>query len=119
MNSWNTVDKKWVLNMLQNYYYETYNPSTVANIGTQNSKLNLWPVPGNDVLNINISWDKNQPYTAVITDIAGRLHKQLNKTASSNTTEQINISALPAGTYNVSVHCENGSVHTSMFTVVR
>lgn len=118
ISMWDASNKKWVYSAIRTYYYETYNPSTVSNINTQSTQLKLWPVPGNNVLNMDITWDNAQRYTAIITDMTGRVYNQWNK-AVSNTTEQVDIATLPAGNYNILLRGDNGSMQTSMFTVVK
>lgn len=85
------------------YYYERYFPTSVNNIAKAENSLNVYPVPANNVLNLN--WDKHYDYNVSVYDMTGRV--VMNTSTSNNT--QLSVGNLPNGNYVVKV--SDGAEH--------
>jgi hypothetical protein len=110
----------WVNTIMSNankYYYGPYTPTAVANLRKSNTQLQLYPVPANNTLHLQLTEDKQQLHTVAITDMQGK--QILHETYISNTTQSIDISSLPTGVYNISLLSTKGSAQHGKFTVVR
>jgi len=103
------------------YYYSTYNdPTSVQPLGANNTNgnLKLYPVPANNMLNIDLSWNNTQSSVIAIYDMTGRLWMQWQAENTSNYKHTVYISQLPAGNYIVKVRGESDQA-VQPFVIVR
>lgn len=98
-------------------YYEPFTPNAVAQLPQQGGTLQLYPVPANNTLYLQINEEKQQLHTLSITDMRGR--QVMQQTYFGNTMRSIDISTLPAGIYNLSLLSTKGGMQHSKFSVVR
>lgn len=98
------------------YYYETYTPSAVTELKLQGGALQLYPIPANNILNVNIDWDVPQAYTLTITDMQGCIIMQYS---SKEEQQAVDISTLPIGIYNLILKGDKGGVQHNKFSVVK
>ncbi|RYE26218.1 MAG: T9SS type A sorting domain-containing protein [Sphingobacteriales bacterium] len=104
---------------LNYYYYEDYyDPTTVAKLQQQGGTLKVYPVPASNSLHVDINWDTEQSYTLTVADMMGRVVYSEQRTVNSGQ-RVIDVSALPAGAYNIILKGDKGGVQHSRFTVVR
>jgi hypothetical protein len=100
------------------YYYQLYYPSGIATVEEAKGKLNVYPSPATDILNIDLSWDDAQSARIGIYDASGRLYRQWECTTGTSYQSNISVSELPSGTYYMSVTGNNGQLKKS-FSVIR
>ena len=89
------------------------------NAGIENleldAKMNIYPNPTSDILNIEIDWEKAQSSVLTIFDITGRvIHTQ---PINEKDTIQMDVSKLSGGVYRLSITDDNGNVSTQQFVV--
>jgi len=96
------------------YYYETTDVPNVANAG---GSIKLYPVPANNFLDINITWNKSQTAVIAIYDLNGKLYSQWQTANGGNYNTNIATNHLPAGSYILKVKGANGVI-TERFSVV-
>jgi hypothetical protein len=95
--------------VVNKYYYTSYNdPTGVQNVTANNGTLNLYPVPANGMLNIDLTWDKAQSSVIAICDMTGRLWMQWSAENTANYKHTVYTSQLPAGNYIMKVRGEEG-----------
>lgn len=116
LQNWDDNTNQYVNSFSQRYYYQLFFPVNVAQLPQQGGTLQLYPVPANNTLNVTINWDAPQPYNLTIADMQGRVTMQYN---SNNANQTIDVSALPAGVYNIVLKGDKGGVQHSKFSVVR
>jgi hypothetical protein len=100
---------------INNYYYQLYFPVGVTNVSNNNTQLQLWPVPANNILYIQPTEKATQNYTLCITDMMGRKVLQQNQTGNAMSAD---VSSLPVGSYNIMLY-SNGIVQHSKFNIIR
>jgi hypothetical protein len=94
--------------------------STVL-IGTGNEiemqlQIGLYPVPANDILNIELPQQMTGTYSATITDAQGKIVIQQNVHSGINA---LNVSSLPDGIYFCTVTGKEGLITENKFTIIR
>jgi hypothetical protein len=108
----------WVFNNTDNittYYYAHDSATRVANVSNLNN-LQLYPVPAQNVLNINMTWNAPQAFTVAIIDVQGRVLRQWNESATGNYSKSIPVADLATGNYFLAI--KNGTTNTArQFTV--
>lgn len=105
--------------VLNYYYYTPYNdPTGVANIIANNGTLKLYPVPANNMLNIDLSWDNAQSSVVAIYDMTGKLYMQWQADNTTNYKHTVYLTQLPSGNYIIKVRGENDQL-TQPFVITR
>ncbi|RYE26217.1 MAG: T9SS type A sorting domain-containing protein [Sphingobacteriales bacterium] len=100
------------------YYYDVFALNTLSQMKTQECSLRLYPVPANNILNVAINRDIEQSYTLTIADMMGRVVYS-DQGIMNREQSVIDVSALPAGAYNIILRGDKGGVQHSRFSVVR
>lgn len=106
--SWNIVGAfEFALNdPMANYYYETY---TSANVGVKNqvtegNTANIFPVPAQNMLHIDLNWKDAQGATIAIYDMSGRVVSQWETPVGTTYASSISVSDLASGNYFVKIN---------------
>lgn len=111
----------WVysnVDVIQNYYYEDYIPTAVHEVSDKGGVLQLYPVPANDMLSINLKWDNAQPFTSSIYDMQGRVWENGTHAAATDYTERFSVQNLPSGNYFIQFKGSQDGRIVRQFTVV-
>lgn len=76
----------------------------------------IYPVPATNALNVSLYAPVLSSITYSIVDMHGSVIQELQHTANGNATKQIDITALPKGTYVLKIMEQSGSVVIKKFT---
>ena len=98
-NSWQIVNNDTYVRL----YYELYTPSEVEIVNNAESQLSIYPLPAQNQLNIDLSWNAQELATVSLYDIAGKIWRQWTVGAGTHSHYSASVSQLPAGTYFVNV----------------
>lgn len=90
-----------------NYYYGSY--VSVKNVSNAGGTANMFPVPAENTLNVELNWNKAQASTIAITDMAGHVIKTI-KLTSTEKSVAIPVADLATGIYMVTVAGTEGSI---------
>lgn len=116
-DSWYTAGGFWqpsVTDYYHRYYYQI--AASVAETPRVNGVINIFPVPANDLLNIDLKWDGEQSGTIAIYDITGKLWNQWKISKGSSYHNVFPVATLPAGDYVITVTSENNKL-SRVFTI--
>jgi hypothetical protein len=99
------------------YYYEEYT------LGVEQAKatagmLNMYPNPATHMLNVNLTWNKPQPFTINVYDMSGRVVYTRNEAAMAQYSRSISLSGLENGNYILMCKGADGAMH-QMFTIAK
>ncbi|HXS38475.1 MAG TPA: T9SS type A sorting domain-containing protein [Flavipsychrobacter sp.] len=100
---WNSVDG----DIQYRYYYD--NSTAVNNINKEGT-VKVYPIPANDIMNMDLNWDTPQSAVVGIYNMQGVLCRQWQIPASSNTHHSIPVLQLPAGNYILKITGEEGQL---------
>jgi len=118
-NTWNTGSASWQYSTDDyqlHLYYETYSPTGIHQLPQAGVAMRLYPIPAQDVLNIDMTWEKAQPYSLSVFDMQGRQLKSFSEPAATNVQKSIPVNDLPAGNYFIKISGTIGQ-HIEKFTV--
>jgi hypothetical protein len=101
---------------MANYYYAPYSPTAVNNVAAT-SDVSIFPIPAQNILNINLNWNEAQAFTINIFDMSGRAIKSINVAETKKYSTTIATDNMPAGNYVVNINGTNGQV-SRQFVVV-
>lgn len=97
----------WIYNntdMMTAYYYSVDTNLHVAAIANSNiADMQLYPVPAQNVLNLNMTWNQPEAFTVTILDVQGRVLRQWAEPATASYTKTIPVMDLASGNYFISV----------------
>ena len=109
----------WIFNnsdMMTAYYYSFDSTTRVANV-TSISNMQLYPVPAQNTVNLEMTWSTQAPFTVAILDMQGRIIRQWNESATANYSKSIPVTDLASGTYFITI--KNSTTSTArQFSVV-
>ena len=111
--SWNIVGAfEYALNDPKaNYYYETYSTNVaVKNVGNASNEVNIYPVPAQNMLFIDLNSNEAQTATIAIYDMTGRVVSQWEAPMGNQYHSTIPVGTLSAGNYIVKVTGAQGQV---------
>lgn len=97
------------------YFYAATWPLDIANSNYPNEGINIYPVPANDRIVINGSFDDSMPIRCTIRSIDGRVVEQWQEVAN-RTQFSHSITHLQAGVYLLST-CQGGEYNMQRFVV--
>jgi hypothetical protein len=94
-----------------NYYYQGYSSVLVKNVTNTNGTANIYPVPAQGTLHIDLSWDNAQPATIAIYDMQGRMVTPMIATPTvAEYRAGVSVDNLAAGMYVVSINGTQGQI---------
>ncbi len=104
----------WVLtthDFIFRMYYDPYNPdeASVADTKANNPKVNVYPIPSVNMINVLAEWETPQPFTVSITTLDGRLVKQWDEKPTTTYRQTIPVNTLPAGNYIITLQSAEGT----------
>jgi hypothetical protein len=131
-NTYNSFDQttsrswyKWVAGAWSpisnrfNYYYENFGTANgIGHPASNGVEMVLSPLPARDRIDIRIGWQEAQGFTALITDMQGRVLQTFSGGSDIKFQGVIDISALPAGHYLMSIRGNKGPDASRIFSVV-
>ncbi len=90
--------------MAENFYIDNINnagPTSISKVDLEKVKVNAFPNPVDEVLNLQISIPVSGQLTVDVIDVLGRNVNQLNlgNLTAGNYTDELNVSTLNTGTY--------------------
>ena len=91
-----------------NYYYETATVSEVKNVASNGIDADVFPVPAQGMLHINVSADQATSYDITILDMAGRPAKTWTVPATDHYTATISTDGFAQGNYIVKIASDKG-----------
>jgi len=98
-------------------YYETY-VTAVNNITTENGTTNVYPVPAQNEINLDITWNESQPFTITVVDMLGNIASKTEVPACQHYTAKQSVIELEAGNYIINVEGAKGRI-VRMITVTK
>ncbi|MBA3828658.1 MAG: T9SS type A sorting domain-containing protein [Taibaiella sp.] len=97
------------------YYYQTITVNT-PNVAKTTGLIKVYPCPGSNLVNIDLTWDNAESATISIYDMSGRVWSQWKANTGTASHNSLSVSQYPAGNYLIRVAGEHGDL-TKLFTV--
>lgn len=93
---------------------EIYDPSyiSVGQINEQNTKVNIYPNPAGNMLNVAIQVGNNESLSYIITALSGQLLTQGHINRGTN---MLDISMLSNGSYHLQIYIDKKVIYTGNF----
>ncbi len=93
------------------FYYETYNPAS-ASVKTvaANGSANVYPVPAQNILHVDLNWNEAQSATVTLCDMSGREISRMNVPFGAQYTGAISVSNLADGMYVIKINGTHGQI---------
>ncbi len=109
-HSWNTGTNTWDISDNATLYYQNYTPESVNTVSELSAELTLYPVPVQDILNIEVSLAEKQNTEIIILDITG--NPVLTKVSNTDAKflQVLNTASLPSGNYILLLKGEKGTL---------
>lgn len=98
---------------MYNYYYGTYSGSTVSgikNVTSNNGDANIYPVPAQNMLHIDLNWNEAQSATMAVYDIQGRVVKLWDAPYGTQYSSAISVNDLSDGVYLLKINGQQGQI---------
>jgi hypothetical protein len=97
-----------------------YKPLAAANARSEamGATFRVWPVPARKQLHFDLGLLRGKAYKILVTDLQGRSLSSANRKAGDAGIDQIDLSGMPAGSYNIQIESETGSLQTARFVVI-
>lgn len=112
--SWNIVGVfEYALgDPMNRYHYATYTPGTssVNTVAVAGGEASIYPVPVQNVLNIDLNWDNAQAASIAICDMQGKVVKQWNTPATTEYKGTVDMGNMSAGVYFVKINSTMGQI---------
>jgi type IX secretion system substrate protein len=90
---------------MANYYYQSYSPVAVNNVVNAGNSANIYPVPAQNTLRIDLNWNVAQSATIAIYDMQGRMVTPvINVPSVTEYRVGISVNNLAPGMYVVSIN---------------
>lgn len=118
--SWSKPGGQWVADSRseQRHYY--YAPLAATSIPAQQPvELKVWPLPASKAFNIDVRPFQGQALLIVLSDLSGRTLISNSRTVHGSSTERMDVSSLPGGTYILSLIGEQGASGSAQVSIVR
>jgi hypothetical protein len=111
--SWNVTGfyEAAVGDPMYNYYYGAYTNSTVSGVKTvvsNNGDANIYPVPAQNMLHIDLSWNEAQSATIAIYDVQGRMTKLWDAPYGTQYNSAVSVNDLAEGIYLIKISGQQG-----------
>ncbi len=109
--SWNIAGFWEYVNgdLKNNYYYQEYTAG-INDAEATNGSVNVYPVPAQGFINIDVNWNNAQKFSVVVYDINGRVVRNVSFPAATKYSTSINTENLADGNYVVRVIGEQGQI---------
>lgn len=96
-----------------NFYYQLYWSTSVAQT-SRNTTFNVYPVPANGFVNVNVEWNQPQAFTATIVNMEGRIIKQWKEEKTKKYAKTISLPELSPGNYFLKLEGEHEKAEKQM-----
>lgn len=97
------------------YYYGPYSVvSGVKNVVSNNGDAKVYPVPAQNMLHIDLSWNEPQAATISIVDMSGKVVRQWNAPYGNEYRGGVSVNNLSEGAYIIKINGEKGEVVKQM-----
>lgn len=95
-----------------NYYYGTYNPGEVSvkNVSDNGGSANVYPVPAQNIINVDLKWDAVQSADLVIYDAQGKVVRHWATPAATQYTSSVSVDNMADGLYFLSITGAQGKI---------
>lgn len=114
---WNVIGGFWEPTTADHFHRYYYAIATgVSNTTKQEGDLKIYPSPANDILDIALTWDKEENSLIMIYDMSGRLWSQWQTGAKQAYHYQYPVVQLPSGIYIISIRNANNEI-SKIFSV--
>jgi hypothetical protein len=110
--SWNPgVGWEYALNDPHaNYYYGPYVSSGVKPVTAIGGEANIYPVPAQNTLNIELKWNEAQAASIAILDMTGKVVRNWEVPVSAQYTSSVSVGNLAAGNYIIKISGAQGQI---------
>lgn len=97
---------------MSSYYYSSYTSgvSSVKNISNNGGTANIYPVPTQNMLHIDLTWNVAQTATITIYDMQGSVVRQWDAPSGTQYNSAIPVNGFADGNYFVQVNGEQGQI---------
>ena len=95
---------------MSNYYYGTYTTSSVTNISNKGGEANVYPVPAQNMLHIDLAWNEAQPSTITIIDVQGRIVRNWDAPSGTQYHSSISVDNFADGVYFIRISGAQGQI---------
>ena len=97
---------------MHKFYYSTYSPSgiTVKTALNNGGEANIYPVPAQNMLHVDLRWNEAQSATISIYDMQGRVVRQWNAPVGTQYNSAVSVDNLATGTYFVKILGTEGQI---------
>lgn len=103
----------------QNYYYETYFPTSVQAVSKHTLNLNVYPNPAVSLVNVAASVPEGGTVSIAIYDMSGRHIKHITEMAAKGAYKKgMGVMDIPAGQYTLVLQCGSYSAASGL-TILR
>ena len=94
------------------YFYETYDPSStsVKNVANNFGSVNVFPVPAQNMLHVDLNWNEAQSATIGLYDMSGKQISNLNVPFGSKFNGSIPVNNLANGMYVIKISGTQGQI---------
>ena len=94
------------------YYYQTYNPNVaeVKNVSVNGGEAKVYPVPAQNTLNIDLTWNEAQASIATIYDAQGKVVRQWDVPSATEYHTSVSVNNLSEGVYFLQISGANGQI---------
>ncbi|MES2701265.1 MAG: T9SS type A sorting domain-containing protein [Bacteroidota bacterium] len=89
---------------MNRYYYATYTTASVTAVANNGGEANVYPVPAQGMLNIDLTWKQAQSATITIVDVQGRVIRNWETTEGTQYHSSIAVDNFAAGTYMILIN---------------
>ena len=95
---------------LDNYYYQLYSAASVKSITGAGGEANIYPVPAQNMLHVDLNWNEAQSATITILDMTGSIVRQWNAPSGLQYNSAVSVNNLATGMYIVKITGEKGQI---------
>ena len=93
------------------YYYSTYVPGvSVKNVTSIGGDANIYPVPAQNMLHVDLSWNQPQTATIAIYNMQGSIVRQWDAPATTQYNSAVSLDNLAEGSYFIKINGAEGQV---------
>ncbi len=94
-----------------NYYYETYGGTTsVKSVSSNGGDANIYPVPAQNMLHVDLNWSVAQTATIRIIDMTGNVVRQWNTPSATQYNSAVSVNNLASGMYVINITGQQGQI---------
>jgi hypothetical protein len=110
-SSWNIVGlfEFAVNDPMSRYYYATYSTS-VKNVLNEGGDVNIYPVPAQNMLHVDLKWTQAQTATISMYDMQGRVVRQWDTPLGTRYNGAVSVNDLTQGTYFMKITGAQGQI---------